>query len=250
MKLYLLEHLQEKAFTSFQNKILTKLGKSKDLQSLAKAEASDYLSKVESRAKGKMESPILATLLSFNYQDSPHQEIVNGFSRLYSTQNHPKAQGVNWRIKVPVSWKETEGRGPSAIQKITSVYGDGNQAIVLMIKNASPPGSPAITEKEVHALLNEKGMRTTISAGGKFISFKKILINKQPVGLMEYEIKVPGAVGEIKIRIVEYLFIREDKMCFLQCATTSDNPNADLTKEVQRAYPLFNLVANSSVISR
>lgn len=53
--------------------------------------AARFLDEVESRAKGKIPSPILETLLKYQFESRPSEELNRGFKRIYRTKGHPKA---------------------------------------------------------------------------------------------------------------------------------------------------------------
>ena len=61
--------------------------------------AVQFLDEVESRAKGKIPSPILETLLNYQFKERPANEFARGFKRIYRTKGHRKAKGLDLQIE-------------------------------------------------------------------------------------------------------------------------------------------------------
>jgi hypothetical protein len=104
-----------------------------------KSVAEDYIADVRRKAKGSIDSPILETLLSFQYLDNPEKEFTAGFINTFKTKGHPKAKGTDWQVSIPRSWKPTEGVRPNIIQLFNSENGDGLEVITLMVKDLGLP---------------------------------------------------------------------------------------------------------------
>lgn len=55
-------------------------------------DAVNYLDEIEARAEGNIPSPILETLLTYQFEDKPAEEYIRGFRTIYRTTGHPKAK--------------------------------------------------------------------------------------------------------------------------------------------------------------
>jgi len=60
--------------------------------------AANFIAEVEARARGEMPSPILETLLTYQFIDWPIEELTLGYNRVFRTKDHPKGKGVDFQI--------------------------------------------------------------------------------------------------------------------------------------------------------
>ena len=91
--------------------------------------AVNFLKTVNSRAKGDIPSPHLETLLTINpdFYETPQLEFIKGFTKIFRTENHPKAKGIDINSTMITQ---------SAYSGQTDVYNDPN----------TPDGKPTITQ--------------------------------------------------------------------------------------------------------
>jgi hypothetical protein len=216
MKKYLAEYLGQNEFTDYEDKLISEIKKMISNQSLTEEIALNFISEVESRAKGNIASTVLETILSFQFFDIPQDELTSGFTTTFKTKGHLKSKNTDWQIKVPKSWKAEEADRPNIIQKFTSDYGSGNQSIMLMVKEMPLPEGYKITKEEINVIFTEKEMKDMVPDGGKFISFTKMTLDNNIGGMMEYEQTMERLELIFKVRMVQFMFIRGNKMYFLQ----------------------------------
>ena len=235
--------------SDIDNKIISEINKIYFEQKLTEEIAMDFISEVESRAKGNIVSTVLETLLFFQFFDQPQDEFTSGFTNKFKTKGHPKSKNTDWQIKIPKSWKAEEGDRPNIIQKFTSDYGSGNQSIALMVKEFSLPKGTKITNEDLNMLFTEDEMKKMSPTGSNFISFTKMTIDKNVGGMIEFEQTIERLDIKVKIRLVQFMFIRDNKWYFLQCSVNTLKLNNDLSIELKKYLPLFKLVANSIVVN-
>lgn len=249
MKNYLKEYLGQSEFNLFEEKLINEIQKILNNQTFTEEIASNFINEVESRAKGNIPSTILETLLSFQFLDKPQDELIYGFTTLFKTKGHPKSKNTDWQIKIPKSWKAEEADRPNIIQKFTSEYGSGSQSIMIMVKEIPVQKEYKITENELNDLFTEKEMKSIVPVDGKFISFTKMKFDNNVGGMLEYVQTVERLDYKIKIRMVQFMFIRDNKWYFVQCSVSSDKTDTDLKLEMEKYLPLYKLVANTIVIN-
>ena len=77
-----------------------------DYSGTSERDAHQFIVAVSERANGKIESPILETLLMYKpaYQQSPELEISDGYSQKFTTQKWNKSLPVNIILVIPKSW--------------------------------------------------------------------------------------------------------------------------------------------------
>lgn len=249
MKKYLAEYLGQNEFNQYEEKLISEMKKMLGNQKFTEEIATNFISEVENRAKGNIASTVLETLLSFQFSDRPHDELTLGFTTTFKTKGHPKSKNTDWQIKVPKSWKAEEADRPNIIQKFTSDYGAGNQSITLMVKEMPLPKGYKITKEELNDLFTEKEMKDMVPDGGKFISFTKMTLDNNIGGMIEFEQTVERLDFKIKIRMVQFMFIRADKWYFLQCSVGTEKTDNDLSLVMKKYLPLYKLVANTIVVN-
>lgn len=249
MKQYLAEYLGQNEFSQYEEKLISELKKMLGNQTFTEEIATNFISEVEGRAKGNIASTVLETLLSFQFSDRPQDELTSGFTTTFKTKGHPKSKNTDWQIKVPKSWKAEEADRPNIIQKFTSDYGAGNQTIMLMVKEMPLPKGYKITKEELNDLFTEKEMLVMVPDGGKFISFTKMTLDNNIGGMIEFEQTMERLDFKIKIRMVQFMFIRGNKMYMLQGTVGSEKADTDLSLEMKKYLPLYKLVANTIVVN-
>ena len=209
----------------------------------------DFIKQVLSRAKGNIPSPILETLLSFQYIDNPEKEFLAGFTTTFKTKGHLKAKNTDWQLKVPQSWLAEEGNRPNIIQHFKSEYGSGNQGMLLMVKQIPLQDGIPYSKKEINDFFSVEAAKEMIPEEGKFISYSKTVIDRLTAGMLEFESIYEGVETKVKIRMVEFIFIVEDKMYFFQASVSSADLSEDLSIPMKKFLPLYKLVANSIVVN-
>jgi uncharacterized pyridoxamine 5'-phosphate oxidase family protein len=68
-------------------------------------------------------------------------------------------------------------------------------------------------------------------------------------GMIENEQTVERLDFKMKIRMVQFMFIRGDKWYFLQCSVGSEKTDTDLSLVMKKYLPLYRLVANTIVVN-
>jgi hypothetical protein len=209
----------------------------------------EFIEEVQSRAKGNIPSPILETLLSFQYRNNPEKEFQSGFTTIFNTKGHPKAKNTDWQIKVPKSWLAEEANRPNIIQHFQSEYGSGNQGMLLMVKQIPIQDRVGYSKKEMNDFFSGEQAQEMIPEESKFISYSKIVIDGLPAGMLEFESIYEGVDTKVKMRMVEFIFIDKDKMYFFQASVSSADLAEDLSITMRKFLPLYKLVANSIVLN-
>jgi hypothetical protein len=248
LKIYLSELLGKNEFKDYEIELIAELKKMVAKQTYTEENAIDFITEVENRANGQIASPVLETLLSFQFLDRPQDEFLLGFNKIFKTKGHPKSKDTDWQIRVPTSWRAEEADRPNIIQQFTSDYGDGDQSIMLIVKEIDLPKGYKLSKEDQNELFTEKEMKGFIPDGGNFISFKKMTLDNNAGGMLEFEQIVERLDIKVKMCLVAFIFIRDNKMYFLQ-GGISNKLNSDLTKEMQKYLPLFKLVANTIVVN-
>lgn len=249
IKKYLTEYLGQIEFNKYDDKLQTAMKNMLGNQTFNEENVTNFISEIESRAKGNIASTVLETILSFQFLDRPQDELTTGFTSTFKTKGHPKAKNTDWQIKVPKSWKAEEADRPNIIQKFISDYGTGNNTIMILVKDMPLPDGHKLTNEELNELFTEKEMKATVPEEGKFISFTKMTFDNYVGGMIEYELLTARLDYKVNIRMVQFTFIKDDKMYILQGIVGSINENTNLSIEMKKYLPLYKLVANTIVVN-
>lgn len=207
--------------------------------------ATKFIAEVGLRARGGMPSPVLETLLTYQFIDWPMEEFTLGYNRIFRTKNHPKAKDVDFQIRYPISWRPEEGERPNIIQKFTSENGRGLEMFLLMVKNIPFP----ITEQDLDDFFVESLLKEMIPEGGKFISAKPIVLDKHKGAMIVYEDTVQQLDITITTRNLMFISIYNRKMISIQCFVSAlPGEESELQERFNRFEPLFKMIANTFII--
>ena len=216
----------------------------------SKDERIEVLKKSKNYLKGNIPSPMLENILSFEYQNQPHKEFVNGYTYTFNTKGHKKAKNTEISIDIPKSWTAREGRQPNVIQHFTSDCGNGHYAVNIMALEMpfSTDEINNLSIDEVNLLykeiFTEEYAKNFID--GKFISFKPMNIAGRAGFLVVFE-KIAEQMG-VKIKMINnmYVFNNLTHLHFVNCYNSSEN----LEENSNSINGLFFMIVNSIVVPK
>lgn len=202
--------------------------------------ASSYISDIKNRSQGNnIPSPVLETLLTYQYKNAPEKEFYAGFIKSFSTKGHIKSQGLEIVLSYPISWKEKEEIRPHTIRSFISENGRGLANFNIVVKKIPQP----ITSDEISLFFTEEEMKEILPSYCKYVSFKKIVLDRFEGGMVTGNCIMKRLDLSLKTTIQFYIAIIDNKMLTL----TFTVPN-ETKKELQKFQPLFYQIANSLVI--
>lgn len=233
-------------YLKLENSITKEIEKILNLQQLTKDDSENFILEVQNRSKGNITTPVLETLLSFQYKDRPELELSTGSFYTFKTKGHSKSKNTDWQVNIPKSWNQKEGIRPNIIKKFTSEYGDGLETVTLMVKDLPKNYEPS--QKELLDFFPENGLKKTVPTGAKFISGKRVTLDNNIGGMLEIEQKMERVDISLKLRILQFSFYKKSKMYILQCGV-GGKEDEDLNNRLQKFLPLYRLIANSLVVN-
>ncbi|SMO87233.1 hypothetical protein [Gracilimonas mengyeensis] len=232
-------------FEEYKSNLLEQTENMLSSQEITEELAIDFINKVKRRSDGEIESPVLETLLIYQYSDFPVSEFNDGYAITYSTQNHQKSKGLDIRIKIPESWKNEEADRPNIVQKFISKNGTGKEIIQIIVKEI-PTNDYQFTKSDIDEFYSGEMMKEMLPDESKFIEAKKIVLDNNSGGQIIFEQNIQRLDILVKTKAVEYSTIIDNKMILLQCTVSSvDDENLD--SRFEKYFPLFKQVANSLV---
>ena len=248
-KLYLETFFGKNEFLEFEKKNLEEFKSNLDSKNFDQKEVLNYLADIKSKARGKILSPILENLLSFQYFNNPEKEFLSGFIKTFKTKDHIKSKNTDWNINLPKSWLSLEADRPNIIQKFISDMGNGNESVMLTVKDLDFPKNYKLTKEDYDEIFNENTLKEMIPEGGKFKSFKNMTFDGIKGAMLESEQSIQRLDLLIKTKNIQYVFIFKNKLYSISCTVATTNENDNLEKISQKFKPLFTLIANSIVIN-
>ena len=244
MKTFLVETLGEKGFQTLNAQGNAQMKELLSKQRMTRENAVAFIKEIENRAKGKIETPILETLLSFQYADHPEAEFSARHRYTFRTKGHPKAKGTDWQIEIPKSWKSEEAERPNIIQKFISSYGDGTEMIMMMVGNLDY----APSRKEIEEMLSQEQTKEFLPDNMKLLSFENVTIDRLPCAMFEYEGWQERVGMSLKMRVLQFSFIEADKLYIVQCQIVGLK-DQEVSERMQKYQTLFKkMIANSIVV--
>ena len=219
--------------------------------SITESVARDFIARVSSRAKGDIDTPVKETLLSFNpdFRKSPGLEFMRGFTRTYSTANHPKAKGLNLEIKVPMSWMAREGNRPNVVQFFKAEYGRSDVAALIMVQQFTPPKGVRVTQRDIDELFSARNLKDFVPDGAKILESKPITLEGSNGGMWVLEERGERLDFSMTMRTLQYAILYNNRLIFLKFAAGgTEDTRAEWVATFERSRPLFQMVANSLVI--
>jgi hypothetical protein len=141
-----------------------------DNSNVSEKEARQFIDNIFQRSYGKIQSPVLETLLAFKpeYNTFPEKEFSDAYVNTYlSAKPNKKKTDINIRIIYPKSWIAIPGKYQSNIQQIfISKYGAGQMSMSLLSERTS--NTPI--EKPI-SLLSENNLRKYCLKNDSIISY-------------------------------------------------------------------------------
>lgn len=236
-------------------------------QQISQDVAVQFLDEVESRAKGKIPSPMLETLLSYQFIERPFNELARGFKRIYRTKGHRKAKGLDLQIEYPKSWSKREGNRPNVIQFFGSNNGRGPAYALIMIRDMVKDAQGELTREDIQVIMTPEGSKELASemlsenslremanemgmTNVQNINTKRMMLDNWPGAMLEFIGDKQRLDHTITMYNRIYIAIYKNYMIFLQCqvAKIPGETQDALKTKISQFAPLFYLMANSLVI--
>lgn len=141
-----------------------------DFSRVNKTTAKNFVNEVFQRALGKIQSPVIETLLIFRpgYLENPEKEYADGFVNTYSTKKMKRPIGVDIQYFYPKSWKPAAGDSKAAqIQTFTSQYGLGQLKLSFCVVKGAKETEPA----KARQLLTEESLKKLLGKNDAFVAY-------------------------------------------------------------------------------
>lgn len=242
----LISVLGEKGFEETETALNTKIQTTLMNQKITKDIAQNFLLEVKARAEGKIESPVLESLLSMKYLTYPANEFYDGYRQRFNTNGHQKAQKLDIALQLPKSWKAQEGERPHILQKWVSQNGTGLEMIHLDIRDADGY-SP--TDSDIELLVSSGSIKDMVPRGATYLNSNVFSLEMQK----GYQIEMTMIQERVGISVYQHMnisqFFFHGKAIGLMCQTSNTIENKSKADEAfKEIKPLCQQVLNSIVL--
>ena len=209
-----------------------------------------FLGAVRQRAKGvDVPEDILQYLLAAAFMDRPHVEVLRGWRKDYSSRGHPKAKGIEVRLKVPRSFKQEEGERPNIVAKWTSEGGNGLEMMMLTVLTG---GDYTLSRQEIDDDLRlgaRSEIRGALEEVGQVLSLRSFSQERAAGYIADVESQADRAGIEMTIRQRMFVLFVKNRVVSFSCqiGTTRDRAPT-LESRMAKFGELCRLTVNSLVL--
>jgi hypothetical protein len=202
--------------------------------------ALDFLATVKDRPHSITDTLLLKGIISFAYNDTPHQEIKDGYSIIFTTQGHPKAKQSILKFPIPKSWLAEEAEMPETVQQFTSFNGKGNEKILIVIYD--------LPAAYYDVVLSQNAISKMLSPETTLIRTDAVTIDGRQGIMIEVEENIHSAAAKMKVRMLQFMFIEKRKLYCLQGSIGPVDASRNLEFKLKEYEPLFRLIASNAEI--
>lgn len=214
---------------------------------MTRTDAEIFISELERRSKGIIDSPVFETLLTYQFMNNPVREFTSGYVRQYTTAGHPKSEGLTLQARLPASWLKKEGNRPNVVNSFVSNNGKGDEMILFMVRDLGLPRNYKLSELELREFYTETELKHMIPEGAVFIAAKPIKLDGNLGGQIIYSMRAQALDEQFNTQFVWFFTIHNNKMIMMQGAVHAAD-DEDIESRFRLFFPLFRIVATSMVL--
>jgi hypothetical protein len=219
-----------------------------DHSNVTEKEARQFIDIVFQRSFGKIQSPILETLLTFKaeYLESPEKEFSDGYVNNFYTANSKKKIGLNIRVVYPKSWISVPGNSKNGINQIfTSKCGSGRLSMTFLLER-----SASIPMDKTAPLLTEDYLRKNGSKNDSIIQYTSgLTIDNCPAASLSYLRRETDIDKKFCIFYESYQTYYKNNHISLIFSYNSEYNNVyDILKEYEKYRKLIHKMVSNVVI--
>jgi hypothetical protein len=221
-------------------------------ENLTLQKATEFLAEVRLRAKGEMPEVLRSVLLSAHprYAKNPALEVVEGWKQTFRSKDHPKANGVDFSISIPLSWSKREGNRPSIMQVFRSGSGHGPIMCNLMVKKIPLPAGYTLTSQEIKDIFKPNELKDMVPEGGKYITAQELVLEGAPAAMLVCDMTEQRLDTTTTIRMTQFVTIHKNSMIFIQFNIFKLPGMEETLDQLQPQFlPTFKTIVNSLVLN-
>ena len=202
--------------------------------------ARDFIAKVRERSRIISDTLLLKGIMSFAYHNAPHKEVTDGHVKIFTTKDHPKAEKTALKIPIPKSWVAEEAEMPETIKQFTSYCGYGSEKMLIVVYD--------LPAEQYNFILNEKSISEILSPQTNLIRSELVTIDGRQGMMIEVEETLDHTYGKMKIRMLQFMFVENQKLYCLQGSIGPVEVDENLELQIKKYEPLFRIIAFNTQI--
>jgi len=164
----------------------------------------------------------------------------------YSTENHPKANGLKITMKYPSNWEKEEGYLPHIVQKFSNISND--KSIMIYIAECELENATTSEEdmKEFANQFDSSLLSKYLPANAKVTKKSTTAISGLPAALVEYNFSIEDSGYYFYCEYVTCVFFFNDNIVMIMGSVADLDSNKSVVKQRMRSLkPVFLNMINS-----
>jgi len=242
IEFFLQDQLSKSEFSKLQNALDLQISEQLKKPIEKEKYALDFLKIVQQRPSIITDTLLLQGIMSFAYDEAPHQEIADGHIQYFKVEDHPKAKQISLKLSLPKTWLAEEAEMPETIQQFTSYYGKGNEKFLVVVYD--------LPLEDHDLILSQKSISEMIPPQTKLIRTDTATIDGRPAMIVEVEETLISKNDKTKVRMLQFMFVHKGKLYCLQGSIGPVKVSHDLEHHIKKYEPLFRLIAARAQIGR
>ena len=233
---------------SIKKDIIKSIHTKLDLSNLTYQESIQFIQLVRQRAKGKIESSVLETLLMLNpeYEKYPEREFYDGFKKRYRCDDFKKSKGVDFLIDIPMSWASKKANRPNIVRKFISQNGHSVEMAMILVYNF--PDGKYLSTNDIKGMVSQKEMQEALPANAILKDYGFMKLETLPGYWQRYSMTIQRVRKIMTIEMLAYTIFYGDKLIQIQFQV-GDFHNKNLEKRFKKFESLFDSIINSFVLT-
>lgn len=217
---------------------------------LTRETAEQGIEEVRQRAKGNMPESIRNTLLANcpAYVKSPGAELSAGWRQNFSTLKHPKSEGADITIGMPLSWRKRESTRDGIVQVFRSGAGHGPILCNIICKKVLEDADGDATPEDMKEFFTEAILKEMVPDDATFIEGRPMTIAGAVGGINIFDVTQEMLDVKMKMRSTTFIIIQKKQLIqvnFLIMGQFLKDMDFD---EAQKAYfPTYRAIMSTLV---
>lgn len=217
---------------------------------LTRETAKQGIEEVRQRAKGNMPESIRNTLLAScpAYVKSPGAELSAGWRQNFSTLKHPKSNGADITIGMPLSWRKRESTREGVVQVFRSGAGNGPILCTISCAKAIEEVEGELSADEMKELFTAAFIKETLPDGATFIEGRPITIAGKTGAMSVFDMTQEELDIKMKMRFTMFTVAHKQHIIYVNFQIMEQFLKGMTFDEAQKAYfPTYRSIMSTLV---
>lgn len=205
-----------------------------------------FTAEMKKRAKGELDPGIRAVLLAFQYLENPVLEFQRGYVYAAGVPDSRKEHGIDFSIKIPMSWRPMPLSAKNALREFRSESGWGTESLLVLLGDQIAPRGRSLSVESFRAALSRESLSKFMTESGKILDLRPVRINGQHGVIMIGEQHVERSGRKLLQRMAVFGTVVHNRQLFVECLVTAPaGAETMLGAHYKRYEKLFQHMVNS-----